>query len=661
MEEQFMEEIVSLTPEETALILSDFASVYAEREKIRDLEDSLKDEPDARILLAGARVELGSVSDKEIVWWDGREGYEMKKIANPRQYVDMRDDFAKTKEFIASSLDKGRLYYGTSYWNQDGETNPAEYISWMYRYCGHAGFKMNVEQAVIDLLEEELGRQFDQYDLEKGMELALEERAKYAYVQAGADDMFENEDLRGAVLRSQLDHNVPERELAFRDYFVAELGETERPITREEFVEGFAGPKEELEKSYDTGKPAKQYKRIHPKETSPEFKKAYEEFMLERQARAKAVESFQPQFDRLVGLLDIVMHVGTKDNGFVKSRDVLEEKAREGFMADAPNFSYHFTGANVYNSLLLALSAVGDTSLHDFWLERIEKDPIAQIPARIHAYFSQYASKKERKAHIPDVIARLQKRIPELDTSVRVSKGIFIDDENILENIVSQMTYHCYPRTFSFFDKKRGTFDVLLRKEISPQGYDFTLCRHTSEGKRTIRARYDLATKSIDAAESVSSTIKAYLDNGYPIPNGLTITSLQVREIQGMTKYVSAEDKGWHDGMYEGIIGMNHSMFPFIYDPIGKNVLLAPPLETACLFFGKKDAFKTRRLREKLKEKIPSEQFVPLEELSEKVDGLIAEKKKQGFLGDSLYALQGRLDDSLSEYIVSVIDSRRRI
>ena len=113
------------------------------------------------------------------------------------------------------------------------------------------------------------------------------------------------------------------------------------------------------------------------------------------------------------------------------------------------------------------------------------------------------------------------------------------------------------------------------------------------------------------------------------------------------------------DGLYEGVVGLNHTHFPFIYNESDGTVLVAEPLDSRTVMFGVGGGWEERRMGlDKVENPVGYSQFQPLSRLGERVNQLVDERKKKGYLGDALYSLKDKLTDEVFPYLSSVIDGR---
>ena len=110
----------------------------------------------------------GVVKSDKISWYYGPEGEEERPIGKPDDYLPIRDNYDSLRSFMSVMLDKGRVYYGIGHWNQDGETDCADYLTWLYQHSQDDLFKKNFECSVTCLLKEEADKRRVSYkDVER--------------------------------------------------------------------------------------------------------------------------------------------------------------------------------------------------------------------------------------------------------------------------------------------------------------------------------------------------------------------------------------------------------------------------------------------------------------------------------------------------------------
>jgi len=573
-----------------------------------------------------------------IAWFAGLEGH-WKPLGKPEDYLAIKDDSGKLKDFLAKLLDRGKLYYGTAYWNQDGETNTSDYVIWLHSHCENNEFKKNLENAVIELLREELNRKFEPLNYEEGMKLALDFFQKF---DKGDIDklgqMFNTDRVPGAISRAGLSYPETAEDEKMKKEFEKEMKKTLRTITH-----------------------GRTYKAVNFKAASPEFKEKFKKWHLDKRAKENTVNKFTPQFNRIIGLFDIVSNLGKKNKEFRKAAGLLEEKAKQGFFKDAPNLQYNFSGANIYNHLLWALKSVQtDDHLKDFWLEEIATDPNQfRVLTSVNNLLMTYKTKKERRKQIPAILERIHKRKYDVDKTVYRSVIGFILDNNLLDKILLNIELLCFDKKkFCYLNKKSAALDLLEHKEIEKGNYKFGFVRYTLNGRKKLEASYDLANDKINGDKRLEESVRAYFEKGYELPAEVWVTSLEGREIKRKTKIVEADSQNLK-GKYEGIIGLNYNYFPFLYDPKKKKVLLAEPFESRFIGFGVKENWEQRRKGlDNIEQKIPYEKFNSLDTIGEAINKTIKELTKKNRLCESIYRLHNKLSNKLAPYIANIFDVR---
>ncbi|HCW32112.1 MAG: hypothetical protein UT36_C0002G0008 [Candidatus Peregrinibacteria bacterium GW2011_GWF2_39_17] len=610
---------------------------------------------------AMALSDLRLDEEGRFVWYDGREGFMSENpIGKPEDYLEIRDDQKALRNFVGKILDRGRVHAGGGTRGDiPRETNCADYVTWLHKYNDNQAFRINLELAVFELLGEEFDRKFVPLDVNFEVESAQKE---YLVPYFGSVCSVEE-----AQRRMGLDHNgLDEEDREFKDLFVEEMKKTERPITREEYIAGFEGSEEDKIKQFETGEPAQRYRIVHFEETSPEFKALLKDRQIKKCAQEAAVRKFSPQFNRLIGLLDVVASVGEHDPKFAEVYALLKQKAEGKFMMDSPTIAHNYSATDIYRSVLIALSSVqqGD-ELQSFWLDNVKNDPKAQrVIVSVHGLLTTIEDQDARRRQIPALLAQLKERKFDMDEGYRNFSGMgigFYFDENFLSDVLRYITALCYSGdTFHHLDKEVGALDFLQGRQIGVGNYDFGFVRFTPEGERELSASFDLADDSVSGNVELEKTIRAYFDrNGYELPNGVQVTSLEGHKISsGETRIVDAGEVNV-DGLHEGFIGLNHTHFAFLYDEMSGTVLLAEPKDSHSVMFGVRGGWTERRKGlDKVKGKIPHVQFQDLASLRERVDVEIAKKREGGWMGDSLYSLDGKLSDDLAPQLVSVIQGR---
>jgi hypothetical protein len=309
-----------------------------------------------------------------VAWFYGEVGnHPVKSIASPYDYLKIKDDPQGLEKFIINLLDQGRIYWGTSYWNQDGQTNPADYIVWLHKKCENDNFVDMLEYTIVNLLVRELDKDFEPLDYKSGMQKALEDFQRYdgSNIDDYINKMFQRDNTNSALSRLGISREpIAKEDNIFQEYFLEEVKKTERPITLKEVLDLYAGTKKDLKKSYHNGN-FKDELRPHFDETSDEFKTKLQGYHLNKKARLHALEKFQPQFNRLVGLVDSINGIGSCSGRIKFNRklklgplyDPLIKKVKQGFFEGAPkllypNVNYYFSEVDLYGSLINTLSVV---------------------------------------------------------------------------------------------------------------------------------------------------------------------------------------------------------------------------------------------------------------------------------------------------------------
>lgn len=548
-----------LQPSELEILIEDFGDIsrrvseelrrQQEVEKVRGTKRDPKEERVPALNLQEFRF-----LEKGLVWYNGKEGVNMTPIGQPRDYLQIRDDFGKLKKFLAETLDKGRVEYGC-----DGSvTNTGEYFTWMYFCSQHQPFRQNTEQAVVELLRDELGRKF------------------------------------------------------------TPLANTARQV--------------------DAQKSA-------------------------------------PQFNRLVGLLDVVSIVGKPDNGFAEAYADLAQKAREGFMRDAPTLRYGYDRANgqanIYNNILSALARIQkNDELRDLWLRNIKEGQFGRVFESVYGLLGAYKTKRRKREQIPAVLAKLQEKGWHLDPAkIDTYPPINIDDENLLKEIVGHAVSLTYwsgevspwdklARRFNHLDKRASSLDILIRRSVEDGEYHFTFTRYTPKGRQGLKATYDLRTDKTFGDAQLENTIRVYFDDGYEIGDKIKVTSLEGRRIMGNKTTIVEADNQKVNGLYEGLVGLNYALIPFLYDAASGMVLLAEPPDS----MGEgsySGGWTGRRIGlGNVTAKIPYAEFKPVSQFAQRVEELYQKTNPVGYPRFLLWPLNERLSDKTASPLSLVISSR---
>ncbi len=259
-------------------------------------------------------------------------GETCKSIGHPEDYLGIRDDYKNLKEFLGKLLDKGRLYYGTPRWDQDGETNCADYAIWLYRHCKYDSFKRNFEKATIELLISEFKKEFKPFDYQTALKIATE---KYGYLNYFLLD----EEISTYRWRYGIGDPDDENEGWFRNWFDEEVSKTSKK-------EG-------------------EFEKTNFSQVSPGLREALKKRHFHQEAYCIALKEYMPQLNRLVGLLDIIIILGNPNNGFAA---LYEQSKKDGepplghyysFLRDSKILKYHFIKVNLNEHIPGALNRIG--------------------------------------------------------------------------------------------------------------------------------------------------------------------------------------------------------------------------------------------------------------------------------------------------------------
>lgn len=382
------------------------------------------------------------------------------------------------------------------------------------------------------------------------------------------------------------------------------------------------------------------------------------------------VKVFAQQFNRLAGLLDIISSAGEPDNGFAEAYGGLAQKAKERFMRDAPAFYYevdYHAGVdaeiNIYGNILQALSGIQKSDeLRDLWLQNIREDnQTRRVVASIYGLFRAYKTKQERRRQIPAVLAKLQERGHNLDqTKPHAQTLLFKDDTHLLGNIAYNLVELPYGLgRFGRLDKVAASLDVLSRESIKDGKYHLIFTRYTPAGRQVLKATYDLRTDTIQGDVQLKKTVRAYFENGYEIGNKIKVTSLEGRRITGNeTKIVEVGEQNV-DELYEGLVGLDGTPFPFLYNAANGVILLAEPLDSMRMGGYGRGWVGKRAGLEKVTAKIPYNKFQPVSQFAQRVGELSKDiRREDSLLWDVYNSLSGRLSDKIDLPLSLVIFSK---
>jgi hypothetical protein len=622
------------------LVLQDFGEISRKAFELRDKEKASRGDAMESLAYFMSLHYLRFYDDDRIVWWDGREGFMPENpIGNPEDYLGIRDDYEALKSFIASTVDKGKVHAGGgTHGDTSRETNCADYISWLHQNNQNQDFKRNVERATTELLAEAFDSDFTPYSFEEALRKATED-FETGYNKGDITKLFIDQDIGTTRWRYGIDHpNTPE-EREFREWYDIELTPTIK-TNQERWNE----------------------ETTHFAETSLEFQEAFKQRYLGRNAEKSAVRDFSPQFNRLIGLLDVASSIGEHDEIFVELYGLLREKAEARFMADSPPIAHHYSSTDIYRSTLVALaSAQQGTELQKFWLDKVRTDSSSdRVIVSVHGALTMHNSPEERRQLIPSVLENIQQRGYDMDKGYQRRTGIgFYTEENLLDDLLSHITNLCFDRrTFSHLDQENATIDFLQDREVRQGEYTFRFNRYTTQGTQELEATFDITEDRVEGDGQLENSVRAYIQQGYELPSDVWVTSLEGRKISGTDSKIVDASGQQLDGQYEGVVGLNHTHFGFIYNPTSQKVTLSEPLDSSCTMFGGRSGWEESRMGlDKVENQVPYSQFQAVAQAGERVNQLVAERRKSA-LGDSLFGLDKKLTDDIAPYLTTVIQGR---
>ncbi|MEK6916353.1 MAG: hypothetical protein AABW92_01290 [Nanoarchaeota archaeon] len=647
------------------IILEDFGEISRKAFELKERKKASEGDAMESFGYSMALHDLRLYDDERFVWWDGREGFMPENpIGNPEDYLSIRDDYSALKSFIATTLDRGKVHAGGgTHGDTSHETNCADYISWLHQNNGNKGFRRNVERATVELLAEEFGREYASPDITPA--LAREEESFQNIYEGSLDKWFSSrlhrDNLHSALWRLGLDNVVSNDDREFKTRFEGEVKKTERPITLTEVYDQYAGSKADLKKSFEAGEFAD---TIHPhySEMPEEFKVELREWHTRNQATRQAVREYSPQFNRLIGLLDVASAIGEHDERFSDLYAMLRQKAELRFMADSFAIAHHYSFTDIHRSILIALASVQQgTELQQFWLDNVCNDTSSdRVIVSVHGALTMYDSQEDRRQLITPVLQSLQQRRYDVDKGYQRHSGIgFYTEENLLDDILGHVTSLCFDKeTFNHLDQEGGTLDFLQSRDIREGDYTFRFSRYTSQGTQELEATFDLTEDRVQGDGQLESSVRAYLQQGYELPSDVWVTSLEGRRISGTDSKVVDASGQELNGQYEGVVGLNYTHFGFLYNPESQTVILSEPLDSTCTMFGGRSGWEESRMGlDKVEKQVPYSQFQTVAQAGERINQLVAERRKSD-LGDSLFGLDKKLDDSIAPYLTTVIHGR---
>ena len=647
------------------LVLQDFGEISRKAFELRDKGKASRGDAMESLAYSMSLHDLRFYDDDKVVWWDGREGFMPENpIGNPEDYLGIRDDYEALKTFIATTLDRGKVHAGGgTHGDSSRETNCADYISWLHQNNQNQDFRRDVERATTELLTEAFGREYTNPDIQPALE--REEQSFQRFYDGSIDkwlgSMLHRDNLHSALWRLGLDNVMTNDDRKFKTRFEAEVKKTERPITLEEVFDQYGGTKEQLTQSFNEGR-FSDVMKPHYDEMPDEFKTELRGWHKRNQAMKQAVREYSPQFNRLIGLLDVASSIGEHDERFAELYGLLRQRAEARFMADSPAIAHHYSATDIYRSTLVALASVQQgTELRQFWLDNVRSDSSSdRVIVSVHGALTMHDSPEERRQLIPSVLANIQQRGYDMDKGYQRHTGIgFYTEENLLDDLVGHITNLCFDRrTFSHLDQENATLDFLQDREVRQGEYTFRFNRYTTQGAEELKATFDLTQDRVEGDGQLENSVRAYLQRGYELPNNVWVTSLEGRKITGTDSKVVDASGQELNGQYEGVVGLNNTHFGFVYNPSSQTVLLSEPLDSRCTLFGRSGGWEESRMGlDKVENQVPYSQFQAVAQAGERVNQLVAERRKSA-LGDSLFGLDKKLTDDIAPYLTTVIQGR---
>lgn len=679
--------IYYMQPSELEIILTDFRKTIDAVKRIRSKEEDLRDTDWERGFFYSVKIRHFSYDETTgIAWWGATEGFTPEFPAGrPEDYVRIRDDYDELKAFIGTTLDRGQVHesYGT-HGAREHNFSFSEYIIWLYTFSEHDSFKKNVERAVVELLDEELDRDFTDGDTlyQRARELLLDQIDRRHNGDVLKAAQFIDKDSEGPLnrryyLRSIAEvlsviglenlYGLGERELTdsenkLKIWFEQNMAGAVRSETLEEWGSRFYG--EHWEEKREEGRVLYDRERIayrpvlHGQEVSDDVKKKYAEKYLEFWPTIIQKNAKTLAYDRLTGLLEVISGIGKPHNGFAGSYETIKQKAEAGVFKDVEDIprGYHHS-QNIFNHLLLALGAVqhGD-ELRDFWLSNIRDDNNGlRVITSVREMLRAYKIPEERRMHISEILQILHERRNDLDQSREEYCGLGIKTVKVWDVILNSVADLCYERgTFTHFDRETATLDALVKLDIHIGQYSFTFHRSTPTNSTPLSATYNLQTDSLEGDTALDPIIRAYFKQGYPVPDDVTVTSLESRRIDHETKVLEMSDD--LKGKYEGVIGISGTHFPFLYDPETGDVQIGKPIHFTSYFSGY-DWETSRFGFDNVTQKTPSQTLVGICNANELVADSIS-TQKQRYIFDSTSLLGGKDFSQLGPYITALVRSK---
>jgi hypothetical protein len=431
------------------------------------------------------------------VWYKPADRHpDLPELGTPSDYIPIRDNYQALKEFLGKTLDAGEKLVGS----RDPVTiSPAHYFMWMHRHSEHQPFKDNLERAVVELLEEEFKKEFKAPEYGK----MLEQEKQWDKIHTNNSSFFFRDDLNLALShRTMLAHATTKADKALKNEFIREVKKTSRPITLREVYSTYAGERSDLKKAFESGD-FKKVEKLHFTELPTSLKKRIRDYRVRYFAEMKALEQALPQYNRMLGLLEIIFNSGTKSNGFANAKPLLQHKVKEQYMKQ-PTFATYDRDTNIYVEIIQALSSVQeDTTLKNFWLENIRSENSAKIAiVSLHAYFRMYSTATARKNNIPAALQSLQSRSNRRENINGYAERIIGTYLSEKFRLLGKLTH---------LDHKAGTYDVLEKTVDDGQWKTLTFTRYSTKGTTALNGRMNKTTYGFQGPPALDSTLRDYV------------------------------------------------------------------------------------------------------------------------------------------------------
>ncbi|MDD5457625.1 MAG: hypothetical protein PHV30_11435, partial [Candidatus Margulisbacteria bacterium] len=372
---------------------------------------------------------------------------------------------------------------------------------------------------------------------------------------------------------------------------------------------------------------------------------------------------FSTQFNRLIGLLQIIFKL---NNGFPyknEIRTLLEQKAREGFFKDAPDLIYEANDANIYNTLLAAvINTQTENSFQDFWLDMIAEDPKEkQAALAIMGLVTAYKNKNDRRQLLPVILEKLVKRNFDLDKTVSSVRAGFIFENNFLDSTLNFLRKNCFDNSvFHIVDKKAEAVDFITDIKEKNGLYSFKIARATATEIKYQELSYNIIENVYSGYTEAQETINAYFNvMGYPAINNIYITSLEGRLTAVRNMVIDSTSTQLTGLYYEGIIGLNNCHFPFIFDIEDESVFMASPVKTTSTIGARPLTFEDRKFGlDNLKNKVPLSEFYDIPDFGKLINELIQKERDEAIgipMARSLFTLENKISPDIVPYLIRAI------